>query len=91
MKKANLTYQLIVMAFLIALEIVFTRFLSIQLPIARIGFGFLPVAVTAIMFGPIKAGICYAIGDVLGMLIFLPECISRDLRYQLLSQASFTD
>ena len=57
MKKANLTYQLIVMAFLIALEIVFTRFLSIQLPIAR-------------MFGPIKAGICYAIGDVLGMLIF---------------------
>lgn len=70
MKKANLTYQLIVMAFLIALEIVFTRFLSIQLPIARIGFGFLPVAVTAIMFGPIKAGICYAIGDVLGMLIF---------------------
>lgn len=70
MRKNNLTYQLIVMAFLIALEIIFTRFLSIQLPIARIGFGFLPVAVTAIMFGPIKAGICYAIGDVLGMLLF---------------------
>lgn len=70
MKEKNLTYQLIVMALLIALEIILTRFLSLQLPIARIGFGFLPIVIIAVMFGPIKAGICYSVGDVLGMLLF---------------------
>lgn len=69
-KKQNFTYQLVVMAFLIALEIIFTRFLSINLPIVRIGFGFLPVAITAIMFGPIWSGLCYVVGDLLGMMIF---------------------
>ena len=70
MKKRNFTYQLVVMAFLISLEIILTRFLSINMPIVRIGFGFLPVAVTAIMFGPLWSAACYAVGDVLGMLIF---------------------
>ena len=69
-KKHVDTSQLVVMAFLIALEIILTRFLSIQLPIARIGFGFLPVAITAIMFGPFWAAACYAAGDILGMMIF---------------------
>lgn len=64
------TTDLVIMAFLIALEIVLTRFCSINTPILRIGFGFLPVAMTGIMYGPLWAGICYAIGDVLGMLIF---------------------
>lgn len=64
------TADLVIMAFLIALEIVLTRFCSINTPILRIGFGFLPVAMLGIMYGPICAGICYAIGDVLGMLIF---------------------
>lgn len=69
-QKTNLSYQLVVMSFLIALEIILTRFLSINLPIARIGFGFLPVALSAAMFGPLWAGIGYVIGDILGMLIF---------------------
>lgn len=69
-KKQNFTYQLVVMAFLIALEIIFTRFLSFQLPMVRVGFGFLPVAVAAIMFGPIWAGVGYVIGDILGMILF---------------------
>ena len=69
-KKHVTTSQLVVMAFLIALEIILTRFLSFQLPIARIGFGFLPVAMTAIMFGPVWAGLCYMVGDLLGMMLF---------------------
>ena len=60
----------ITLALLIALEIILTRFLSINLQFLRIGFGFLPVALAAIMYGPVWAGIGYAIGDVLGMLIF---------------------
>lgn len=69
-KKQNFTHQLVVMAFLIALEIIFTRFLSFQLPMVRVGFGFLPVAVAAIIFGPLWAGIGYVIGDILGMMLF---------------------
>ena len=64
------TADLVIMAFLIALEIVLTRFCSINTPVLRIGFGFLPVAMLGIMYGPVWAGLCYAIGDVLGMLIF---------------------
>ncbi|MEG0662431.1 MAG: folate family ECF transporter S component [Anaerovoracaceae bacterium] len=70
MKKTSFTVQLVTMAFLIALEIILTRFLSINLPITRIGFGFLPVAIMGILFGPAWAGIGYAVGDLLGMLLF---------------------
>lgn len=58
------------MAFLIALEIILTRFCSINTPILRIGFGFLPVAMAGILYGPVWAAIGYAVGDILGMLIF---------------------
>lgn len=71
-KKHVTTSQLVVMAFLIALEIILTRFLSFQFPIARIGFGFLPVAILAIMFGPFWSGLCYLIGDLLGVILFPP-------------------
>lgn len=59
-----------VVAFLMALEIILTRFLSINTPIVRIGFGFVPVALTAIIYGPWWAAASYAIGDILGALLF---------------------
>lgn len=68
--KENRTRTLATLAFLIALEVILTRFLSINLPIVRIGFGFLPVAIAAILFGPVWAGVAYAVGDVLGMLLW---------------------
>ena len=67
MEQKSNTKRLVVLAFLIALEIILTRFCSIQTPIVRIGFGFLPVAMMGILYGPIWAGIGYAIGDLLGM------------------------
>ncbi|MBQ3612180.1 MAG: folate family ECF transporter S component [Firmicutes bacterium] len=70
MNKRSATTRLVIMAFLIALEIILTRFCSINTPILRIGFGFLPVAMMGIMYGPIWAAIGYAVGDILGMLIF---------------------
>lgn len=70
MEKKSATTRLVVMAFLIALEIILTRFCSINTPILRIGFGFLPVAMMGIMFGPVWAAVGYAAGDLLGMLIF---------------------
>lgn len=62
--------KLIQISLLIAIEIILTRFCSIQTPIIRIGFGFVPVAVIAIMYGPLSAGIAYAIGDIIGLILF---------------------
>ena len=71
MEQKSNTKRLVVLAFLIALEIILTRFCSIQTPIVRIGFGFSAGCYDGdfIRFrsGP---GCGYAIGDLLGMLIF---------------------
>ncbi len=55
---------------LVAIEIILTRFLSFQTPIIRIGFGFIPIAFSAIMFGPAIGGLTAALADVVGMMIF---------------------
>lgn len=70
MSKKNTTQRLIIMAFLIAISVILTRFCSINTPILRIGFGFMPCAIMGIMYGPLWAGAGYAIADVLGMMIF---------------------
>lgn len=62
--------KIIYLSLLIAMEVIFTRFLSIQTPIVRIGFGFLPIAIAAIMFGPIYGGIMAALSDLIGMMLF---------------------
>lgn len=62
--------KLIQISLLIAIEVILTRFCSIQTPIVRIGFGFLPIAIVAMMYGPLSAGIAYVIGDLLGMFLF---------------------
>ena len=55
---------------LVSMEIIFTRFLSFQTPIIRIGFGFIPIAFSAILFGPIIGGLTGALADVIGMIVF---------------------
>ena len=64
------TSTIVYMALFIALDVVFTRFVSIQTPIIRIGFGFLPISLCSIMFGPIIGGITGAVADIVGMVIF---------------------
>lgn len=68
--KNNNVKKLVEISLLIALEVILTRFCSINTPILRIGFGFLPIAIIAMMHGPLSAGVAYAIGDLLGMMIF---------------------
>lgn len=58
------------MGMFIALEVILTRFLSIQIPIVRIGFTFLPIAISAMMFGPLFSGIAAALADIAGMMLF---------------------
>lgn len=69
-KENNYLTTVVCVAFLIALDIILTRFLSIQTQFLRIGFGFIPVAVAGIAYGPVWGGICGAVGDILGMLIY---------------------
>lgn len=64
------TRDLTLMAVLIAVEIVLSRFLSFNAWNMKIGFSFLPVAVAAMMLGPIAAGIVAALGDFIGALLF---------------------
>lgn len=69
MYKSN-TKKIVILAFLVAISVILTRFCSINTDILRIGFGWLPAAIAGIMFGPIWAGAAYAVADVLGMMIF---------------------
>lgn len=69
MQKTN-TSRLVMMGLLMAMEIILTRFLSINTPILRLGFGFLPISILGILYGPLWAGLTYALGDILGANLF---------------------
>ena len=66
--KNNSVKKLVEISLLIALEVILTRFCSINTATLRIGFGFLPIAIIAMMYGPLSAGVAYALGDLLGMI-----------------------
>ena len=67
MKKTAITTEMLVMTgFMIALSVVLSKLVSINISFLRIGFGFLPVAVLAIMYGPVIAAIGYGVADLLG-------------------------
>lgn len=61
---------MVFLAMFITMEVILTRFLSIQTPLVRIGFTFLPIALSAMMFGPVLAGLAAAAADLLGMILF---------------------
>lgn len=70
MKNQSKVTRLITIGLFIAIEIILTRFLSINTPLVRIGFGFLPVAMLGILYGPLWAGLAYALGDIIGIMLF---------------------
>ena len=70
MSKRINTKTLVMAALLIALQIVFTRIISIEAGVVRISLGFFPVAVAGMIFGPVGGGIVGALADIIGMLLF---------------------
>lgn len=77
MQKNNLfkvrfsAHAIAVMAMLIALHVVLSRYLSINLTdFMRISFGFLPVALCGMLMGPIPAMITGGIADIIGYTLF---------------------
>ena len=71
MKKTKFTTEMLVFTgFMIALAVVLSKLISINISFLRIGFGFLPIAVLAIMYGPYVAAIGYGVADLLGAWLF---------------------
>lgn len=64
------TKDIVLMAMLISLEIICSRFLSIQTPIVRIGFSFVPIAMAGFLLGPVNAAIVGGVSDILGLFLF---------------------
>ena len=69
MKKVN-PRTIAQLAILVALEVVLSRFLSINLWSNKIGFAFVPIAVTAMLYGPVTTGVTAAVADLIGALLF---------------------
>lgn len=55
---------------LVAIEIILSRFLSIHTWNLKIGFSFVPIVLTAMIFGGVYAGLVGAIGDIIGAILF---------------------
>lgn len=62
--------ELAVLGVLTALEIVLSRFCSISAWNLKIGFSFVPVALAAMLYGPLESGIVGALGDFIGAILF---------------------
>ena len=54
---------------MVAMEVILARF-SIHTWNLKIGFTFLPIAVAAILYGPVAGGFVGAIGDVVSAVLF---------------------
>lgn len=63
--------MLTIMAMMIALEVVLSRFLSIPIGDSlKFGFNFVPICVAAYLYGPVASVLVGALGDLLGALLF---------------------
>lgn len=69
MKKYT-TRMITTMGLLIAVEIVLSRFCSISAWNIKIGVNFIPIALAAVLYGPLPAGIVAALGDLIGATLF---------------------
>ena len=63
------TEMIVVIGFMVALSVVLSKLVSINISFLRIGFGFLPIAVLAILYGPVWAGVGYALADLIGAFL----------------------
>ena len=64
------TRVLATVSVLIAANILLSRFLSISVWNFKIGFGFVPIALCAVIFGPLLAGLAGAAADFAGAMLF---------------------
>ena len=68
MKKTNVR-MLTQLGMLIALQFVLSKFCSISTDSLRIGFGFVPMVICGMLYGPFWCAAAYAVADILGGVI----------------------
>lgn len=64
------TRTIVILGLLIAIQIVLSRFLSFSVWNMKIGFGFVPIVIAAMVLGPIPAAIVGGVSDFLGAILF---------------------
>ena len=69
-KKMNRTHRLVLMAMFVAIQVVLSRFLSINLWNLKIGFAFVPIALAGMLLGPMGAGLTGLVADIIGATLF---------------------
>lgn len=65
----NPTKMLTVTAALVGINLVLNQFTLSFGPLLEIGFAFLPIAVLAYLYGPLNAGLAYAVADIIGFVL----------------------
>lgn len=69
-KQKSMTHRLVLMAMFVAVQIILSRFLSINLWNLKIGFSFIPIVLAGILLGSLSAGLVGLVADVLGATLF---------------------
>ncbi len=64
------TKKLALMGVLTALEVILSRFLSLNAWNMKIGFSFVPLVIAAVLLGPVYAAVLGALGDFIGATLF---------------------
>lgn len=64
------TKRIVIIAMLVAFDVIFSRLLAFNVLIAKVGLGFTAIAVCAMLYGPVWAGVCAALADLVGALLF---------------------
>ncbi len=71
MKFKLTTREIVIMGVLIAMKVILTRFLGIDIgTLMRVNFSFIATAIMAVTFGPLWTAIGCGISDVLGFFLF---------------------
>lgn len=64
------TKMLVTTGLLIAVQVVLSRFCSIAAWNFKLGFGFVPIVVAALLYGPVCAATVAGVSDLLGAVLF---------------------
>lgn len=69
-KNISTVKKIVYMAVFIAITSILSRFFAIQLEILKITFSFIPIALAAMIFGPIYGGLVAGVEDLIGAILF---------------------
>jgi ECF transporter S component (folate family) len=64
--------KVVLAGLLLAVLIIFARFVSVQYAVLRLSFGYIPLILSGWLLGPLWTAVIGALGDILGMLL-LPK------------------